>query len=213
MLASVTSTDAPRRDLRGSMALLYACHPRLVNGITQHRNGDWFLGRPGTTRVAQKAELDRKAHAVLVSTTLRDQVQVRRRECVPIRDLSRIGRQRHQLGTLGGREDLLSGHGCSCGIGGRTVWLETIVFCHTVTACPNPPKNSEFRGAIAGGFFARGDRARASASRPASPPTTSRHCPCSSRPCANMPSAGDGPSPSSWRTSAQEFATAPSAKT
>ena len=205
-----------RRTQEGSSrlhALLYACHPRLVNGITQHRNGDWFLGRPGTTRVAQKAELDRKAHAVLVSTTLRDQVQVRRRECVPIRDLSRIGRQRHQLGTLGGREDLLSGHGCSCGIGGRTVWLETIVFCHTVTACPNPPKNSEFRGAIAGGFFARGGRARALASRPASPPTTSRHCPCSSRPCANMPSAGDGPSPSLWRTSAQEFATAPSAKT
>ena len=100
----------------------------------------------------------------------------------------------------------------SCGIGGRTVWLETIVFCHTVTACPNPPKNSEFRGAIAGGFFARGDRVRALASRPASPPTTSRHCPCSSRPCKTC-RAGDGPSPSSWRTSAQEFATAPDAKT
>ena len=50
----------------------------------------------------------------------------------------------------------MSGHGCSCGIGGRTVWLETIVFCHTVTACPNPRKNSEFRGAIAGRVFRQG---------------------------------------------------------
>jgi hypothetical protein len=67
--------------------------------------------------------LNREAHPVLVAATLRDQIQVSLGECVAIRNLPGISRQHQQLSVLGGREDFLSGHGCSCGIGDCTVWL------------------------------------------------------------------------------------------
>ncbi len=137
---------------RGVAREVVRCDAELTGDIAQHGLGDRFRRCPGAARVAQEAELDREAQTVLVAPTLGDQIQIRRRERVALGDLPSVGRQHQELSVLPGREDFLSRHGCSCGIGDCTAWRETIVFRHATIACPGPRKDGEFRGSAAGGF-------------------------------------------------------------
>ena len=95
----------------------------LIGDEPQHRGWHRFIRGPGTAGVAEERELDRKAQTVRFAATFGDQIEVRRGERVALGDLPDVGRQHQELSVLGGREDLLSGHGCSCRIGDCTVWL------------------------------------------------------------------------------------------
>jgi hypothetical protein len=95
----------------------------LIGDEPQHRGWYRFIRGPGTAGVTEERELDLKAQTVRFATALGDQIEVRRRERIALGDLPDVGRQHQELSSLGGGEDLLSGHECSCRIGGCTVWL------------------------------------------------------------------------------------------
>ena len=96
---------------------------RIACAATASEVWQQLAGDPGASGIAKEAELNCEAQTVLVATTFGDQIQVPRGERVACGDLPGIGRQHQELSGLSGREDFLSRHGCSCGIGDCTVWL------------------------------------------------------------------------------------------
>ena len=95
----------------------------LIGDEPQHRGWHRLIRGPGTAGVAEERELDREAQTVRFATAFGDQIEVRRRKRIALGDLPDVGRQHQELSALGGGEDLLSGDGCACWIGGCTVWL------------------------------------------------------------------------------------------